>query len=200
MDEGGETTGSGAEPLASQLRESRGAIAAVFRNPGLRRVNVAFAASVIGDWAYAVAVSVWAYGHGGATAVGAFGVARATSPMALLGAPLSTLADRYPRKHVMIGADLSRAAVVIAGAALIATDGPAAGVYAAGLVTAVLSLVFRPAQASLLPSLASDPRELTSANVVASTIESVGFFAGPLLAGHPPVGRRHRGRLRRSTP
>ena len=67
----------------------------MFRNPGLRRVNLAFAASVIGDWAYAVAVSVWAYGQGGATAVGLFGVARYVS-MAVLGPLLSTLADRFP--------------------------------------------------------------------------------------------------------
>ena len=52
------------------------AFASVFANPALRRINLAHAASVIGDWAYAVAVSVWAYQQGGATAVGVFGVAR----------------------------------------------------------------------------------------------------------------------------
>jgi MFS family permease len=168
--------------VGAQLSESRRAVAAVFRNPALRRVNLAYAASVVGDWAYAVAVSVWAYDHGGAAAVGAFGVVRFLS-MALLGAPLSTIVDRFPRARVMIAADLSRAAIIVVGAVLIATDGPPLGVYAAGLLTAVLSLVFRPAQASLLPSLASDPSELTSANVVASTIESLGFLAGPLLGG-----------------
>jgi MFS family permease len=181
MDEGLDEQ-SGGVSLDSQLQESRRAIASVFRNPGLRRVNIAFAASIVGDWAYMVAVSVYAYGHGGATAVGAFGVARYVS-MALLGPPMSMLADRHPRKLVMMGADLSRAVVVVVGATLIATHGPPAAVYAAALVTAVLSLAFRPAQASLLPTLARDARELTSANVVASTVEGVGFFAGPLLAG-----------------
>src|SRR5262249_17895009 len=42
---------------------------------------------------------------------------------------------------------------------------------------------FRSAQASLLPELAVDPGELAAANVASSTIESVGFFAGPATAG-----------------
>ena len=37
-------------------RETRVSLAMVFRNPGLRRVNLALAGSLIGDWAYATAV------------------------------------------------------------------------------------------------------------------------------------------------
>ena len=43
---------------------------AVLRNPNLRRLQLAFAGSAIGDWAYATAVAVWAYGEGGARSVG----------------------------------------------------------------------------------------------------------------------------------
>jgi MFS family permease len=168
--------------VGAQVRESGRAFGAVFRNPGLRRINLAFAASVIGDWAYAVAVSVWAYEHGGAAAVGLFGVARYVS-MALLGPLLAVLADRYDKRRVMIVMDLARAAVVVSGAVVIAFDGPAVAVYAAGLITSIGSLAFRPAQAALAPVLADDPMELTGANVVASTIESLGFFAGPALGG-----------------
>ena len=158
------------------------AFTSVFRSPSLRRISLAFAASVIGDWAYAVAVSVWAFGQGGATAVGLFGVARYVS-MAVLGPLLSTLADRFPRRRVMIGADLVRMVLVVLGAVAIATDGPAVIVYSIGLLTAVASLVFRPAQAALLPQLTRTPSELTSTNVAMSTIESVGFFAGPAIGG-----------------
>ncbi len=168
--------------ISNEVTGAGRAFASVFRNPSLRRINLALTASVIGDWAYAVAVSVWAFSQGGATAVGLFGVARYVS-MAVLGPLLSTLADRYPKKRVMIGADLVRAALVVVGAVVIAVDGPAAVVYSIGLLTAVASLVFRPAQAALLPQLARTPSELTSTNVAASTIESVGFFAGPAIAG-----------------
>ena len=40
-----------------------------------------------------------------------------------------------------------------------------------------------PAEAALLPDLARTPEELTAANVVRSTIESVGTFAGPAIGG-----------------
>ena len=51
------------------------------------------------------------------------------------------------------------------------------------IATSVAATCFRPAQAALLPVLARNPRELTAANVAASTIESVGLFAGPAFAG-----------------
>ena len=50
---------------------------------------------------------------------------------------------------------------------------------AAGLVGAP----FRPAQMALLPSLAKTPHELTAANAVSSTLESLSFFLGPAIAG-----------------
>ena len=55
--------------LMERVGESKAALTEVFRNPGLRKVNLALAGSVAGDWAYAVGVSVFAYSHGGATAV-----------------------------------------------------------------------------------------------------------------------------------
>ena len=51
------------------------------------------------------------------------------------------------------------------------------------MLTALTATAFRPAQMALLPRLANHPGELTAANVAASTIESVGFFAGPAVAG-----------------
>lgn len=166
----------------STLRDSGRALADVFRNPGLRRVQAAFAGSVIGDWAFMVAVSVYAYAAGGATAVGVLAVARYTA--AALATPFtSTLADRLPRKHVMIGADILRAGVVGATAVVIAADGPEPLVYALLVTATVCGTPFRPAQAALLPGLARDPGELTAANATASTVESVGFFAGPALGG-----------------
>jgi MFS family permease len=168
--------------LAERLGESKAAIAEVFRNPGLRKVNVALAGSIMGDWAYAVAVSVYAYRHGGATAVGVYGVARYIS-MAVASPFTSMLADRYDRKHVMVVADGIRFVLVAVAALVIAADGPSLVVYALGLLTSLAGTAFRPAQAALLPKLANHPAELTAANVAASTIESVGFFAGPAVAG-----------------
>lgn len=168
--------------MAESIRESRAALADVFRNPGLRRVNLALAGSIMGDWAYAVGVSVYAYAQGGATAVGVFGVARYVS-MALVTPFTSMLADRYDRKRVMVAADVARVLLVATAALVIAAHGPAMVVYGLGILTSLAGTAFRPAQMALLPHLATHPEELTAANVASTTIESIGFFAGPAVAG-----------------
>ena len=168
--------------MGDSLRESKTALAEVFRNRNLRRLNLAFAGSVAGDWAYAIGVSVYAYTRGGATTVGALGVMRYVS-MALLAPFTSLLADRFDRKRVMVVADAVRVVLVVAAALVIWRDGPSLAVYALAVGTAVAGTAFRPAQAALMPSLANHPGELTAANVAASTIESVGFFAGPAIGG-----------------
>lgn len=168
--------------LAERLGESKAALAEVFRNPGLRKINVALAGSVMGDWAYGVAVSVYAYRQGGATAVGVYAVVRYVT-MAVAGPFTAVLADRFDRKLVMVLADVVRFVLVAAAGLVIAFDGPAVAVYGLGIVTGLASTAFRPAQAAILPKLANHPGELTAANVASSTIESLGFFAGPAVAG-----------------
>lgn len=164
------------------MRASSRALSDVFRNPSLRRLELAFGGSVVGDWAYAVAVSVFAYDQGGPAAVGVLAVVRYLS-MALVTPFTATLADRLPRRAVMISSDLVRAVLVVIAAGVIFSDGPALLVYGLAIVTSLAGTPFRPAQAALLPGLARDSGELTAANVASSTIESVGFFAGPALGG-----------------
>jgi len=165
-----------------QLRESRGAIADVFRNQGLRRLNLALAGSVIGDWAMAVAMAVYAYQRGGPTTVGTLGVVRYVS-MSLLAPIVALLADRLDRRKVMVGSDLARTIITGAMAGIVLADGPSLAVYALAVLNGWVGLAFRPAEAALLPTLANTPAELTAANVTSKTIHSVGFFIGPALAG-----------------
>ncbi|MGZ4316421.1 MAG: MFS transporter [Gaiellaceae bacterium] len=168
--------------LREKLFDAGRSLRAVFRNPGLRRIELAFAGSIIGDWAYAVAVAIYAYGHGGPTAVGVLAVIRYVS-LALVTPFTATFGDRYPRRLVMISADVTRAVLVFTGAAVIAGHGPSIVVYALAIAAALCGSGFRSTQASLLPELAREPSELAAANVASSTVESVGFFAGPALAG-----------------
>jgi MFS family permease len=154
----------------------------VFRNRYLRRLQFAWAGSIIGSWANSVALVVYIYGHGGASAVGLMGLVRWLT--AAIVAPLTAvLGDRYPRVPVMVGADLLRAAGVAGIAACIALDGPVAAVYVLAAFVAATGTAFEPAQAAMLPVLARTPEELTAANVSSSTIESLGFVAGPALGG-----------------
>ncbi len=168
--------------IGTHLRDSRDAMAGVFRNRSLRRVNLALVGSVVGDWAYAVALSIYAFGRGGPTAVGALAVVRYVST-ALLAPVAALLADRFDRRLVMVVADVLRGLLVAGTAVLVISDAPSLPVYALSILTAWVGLAFRPAQSSLLPSLANTPAELTAANVTASTVHSVGFFAGPAIAG-----------------
>src|SRR5687767_5565994 len=62
--------------VQKRLGESLGAVRGVFRNPELRRVELAWAGSVTGDWAYVVALAVFAWDAGGAAAVGLVGLIR----------------------------------------------------------------------------------------------------------------------------
>ena len=168
--------------LHAKLVDAGRSLREVFRNPGLRRIQLAFAGSIVGDWAYAVGVAVYAYDQGGPTAVGVLGVIRYVS-LAVITPFAAMLGDRYPRRFVMVASDASRAVLVVIAALVIANDGNSLIVYALAIATSICGSPFRSAQASLLPDLANSPGELAAANVASSTIESVGFFAGPALAG-----------------
>lgn len=165
-----------------RLDESWSSLREVFRNPGLRKINLALGGSVIGDWAYAVALSVYVYHVGGPTAVGVLGVVRFVL-MALVVPYASSLADRFDRKRVMMASDAARMVLVAIVGVVIHLEGPALAVYGLVILTSLTATPFRPAQAALLPRLATHPGELTAANVASSTIESLGFFVGPALAG-----------------
>ncbi|MEI8238227.1 MAG: MFS transporter [Actinomycetota bacterium] len=166
--------------IGDTLRESRDAVREVFKNRNLRRINLAFTGSIVGDGAQAVAAAVYAYLHGGATTVGILGVVRFVC-MATAAPFTSLLGDRFDRKRVMIAADLLRMCIVVSAGIVIAAGGPPIAVYTMSVCAAIVSTAFRPSQAALMPSLANHPGELTAANVVSSTIESVGFFVGPAI-------------------
>lgn len=162
------------------VRETRESLSSVFRNPNLRKVQLALAGSMIGDWAYATAVAVWAYGIGGAQAVGIWSAVRLTL-MAFTSPVGAAIADKYPRKTVMVVSDLLRASLVTVAAVCLFLDLPAATVFVLATVTALCGSAFRPAQRALMPALANRPEELTASNGTSSTLESLAFFAGPAL-------------------
>ena len=168
--------------IAARLRASLQAFGAVFENRSLRRIQLAWAGSMVGSWAYGIAVAVFAYQEDGAYAVGAIALVRTVA--AGLAAPLTgVLGDRFPRVRVMVLSDVLRAGVMAVMAVVAFADAPPVVVYVLSVVVTVASTAFRPAQAALLPDVARSPEELTASNVTSSTIESVGIFVGPALGG-----------------
>ncbi|MFD1948510.1 MFS transporter [Nocardioides aestuarii] len=154
---------------------------AVLGNPDLRRVQLAFLGSAVGDWAYATAIIVWAYDAGGASAVGVWMGVRLV--LGALTTPLGALlADRWPRKRLMMLTDGVRALLVTVAAVFVALDVLPLVVFVCATLASLLASPFLIAQRSLLPSLARTPAELSAANGVHSTIDSLAAFVGPALA------------------
>src|SRR6476469_3902149 len=93
--------------VGAAIRDTWTSLRSVFGNPSLRRIELGLAGSMIGDWAYATAVVVWAYGVGGARLVGIWGALRLL--LMAFASPLgSMLADRLPRKRVLVTSDVLR--------------------------------------------------------------------------------------------
>jgi predicted MFS family arabinose efflux permease len=165
-----------------RLSESLTAFRDVYRNPNLRRLQLAFAGSVAGQYAFAIAIAIYAYEHGGATSVGVMALVR-TIPSAVLAPFVSGLGDRFRQERVMLGADILRVLLVTAIALIVFADGPVVLVFVLAAFGPICGTAFHPAEAALLPTLARTPEELTAANVSTATIDSVGSFIGPAVGG-----------------
>ena len=164
----------------SLWREPVQLLGRVFRNGDVRRLELSWAASNLASRASALAVAVYAYESNGIGAVGVIAFARLAAAAAA--SPwLAALADRRPRRQVLIGADLARCVLLGAMALLAMVDAAPAVVYVLAVLAAVAEPLFRSAQVAFTPSLVRTPEELTAANVIASGVESVGLFAGPAL-------------------
>jgi MFS family permease len=168
--------------LTSRLRESLHAIEDVFRVPGLRRLQFAYLASLLSLWSFSVTVAVYAFEIGGAALVGVVMLSRML-PSAIASPFAAALADRYPRRLVLLSTDLVRAGLTAAAAASIWLDLAPATVFVLSGALNVVSTVFAPAKNAILPSLARDPEQLTAANAVTNTFESASIFGGPALGG-----------------
>ena len=165
-----------------RLGESVAAFRAVLTNRSLRRVQLSWAASITGYWAFIIALAVYAYHQGGAGAVGLVGVIRVVP--ALVAAPFAgVLGDRYRRELLFMLLEFVRTAFMAAAAAVLFAGGPTWIVYALAGGVALAASTVRPMQSALLPQLAKTPEELTAANLVLTTIESSGIFLGPAAGG-----------------
>jgi MFS family permease len=154
----------------------------VFANRNLRRLELAFIAAIAADWAFTVGLGVFAYQEGGATAVGAMGVARMLP--AAVGTPLvSIVADRIERERVLVAVAAGATAAMAAAAATFYLDWSIVAVFVLAGLQGLAAAVFRPTLSALLPSITTTPEELIAANGVSSTIEGLGTLLGPLMAG-----------------
>ncbi len=163
------------------MRAAAAAFVATARSPDLRRAQLSFAGASGAEWAFTVALGVYAFEQGGTAAVGLVTVLRMV-PAALFAPAATSLVDRWPRERVLIGVSTVRAAATGAAALVVAAGGPPAAVYLLAVLSTVAATLYRPAHSALLPSLCRTPYELTSANVVRGMLDSAATLLGPAAA------------------
>jgi MFS family permease len=168
-------------PLMNRFRALGSSLLTAAANDQIRKVQLAWGCAIAAEWAHFVALGVYAYGHGGASAVGLAGLIRLL-PAAALAPFAASLGDRFPRERFILGASLF-GALALAASAASAAAGDTALVYGFAAAVGLSSTLFRPALQALLPSLARTPEELIAANAATSTMEGLGTLVGPLLAG-----------------
>ena len=157
------------------------ALGAVVRNENIRRVELAWGAAIGAEWAHFVALGVYAYEQGGASAVGLAGLVRLL-PAAALAPFAASLGDRFRRERLLLAMTLLGSAALAGSAAAAFADQPVL-VFAFAALVGLSSTLIRPTLQALLPSLARTPGELIASNSATSTVESVGTLIGPLVAG-----------------
>ncbi len=158
------------------------ALGAVMRNTNLRRVELAWGAVIAAEWAHFVALGIFAYSEGGASAVGIAGLVRML-PAAIIAPLASALGDRFRRERFLLAIALVGSAALAGSAAAFYYGRGQILIFLLAAVVGIASTLFRPALQAILPSLARTPAELIASNGSTSTIESLGMLLGPVLAG-----------------
>lgn len=168
--------------LRDRVRGSLAAFAEVFRHRDLRYLEVALGLNWTAENAYLVALAVYAYEHGGATAVGLVGFIRMV-PAGVAGLFGAVAADRYPRQWLLRLLYLGRALFAGATALAFVSGAPVWVVFALAAALNILAVLLRPAYWALLPDLARTPEQLVACNVVAGVFEGLAWLVGPAVAG-----------------
>jgi MFS family permease len=148
--------------------------------PGARALIGASAASQIGNWAYNAALLGYVYSatHS-AVWVGAATICRGL-PYVLFGPLGGVVADRYPRRTVLLAGDALRTLLMAALAATVAGAGPVALVIALTALASTAGCAEKAATMALLPRLVGEVR-LGAANALLHTVQALGVVIGPAI-------------------
>ena len=140
----------------------------------------ASAASQIGDWLYNAALLGYVFSATHSAAwVGAATISRLL-PYVLLGPLGGAIADRHPRRTVLVAGSVLRLILMLVLAAVVAGDGPVALVIVVVALASAAGSAERPAALSLLPRLVGEGR-LGPANALLHTVQDLAVVVGPAI-------------------
>lgn len=153
-------------------------------NANVRRLWGGTVVSLFGDWFNTLALYRLALDLTGSEA--ALGGVFLTKmlPLALASPLAGVLVDRFDRKHIMIGADMVRAVIVL-GFLFVRDAGDLWLLYTLAAAQIAVSAAFTPAKNAILPGITA-PRELLTANALLSATWST-MLAFGAAAGGPAV-------------
>ncbi len=164
------------------LKQTVRIFSSVGRNHALRRVLLAFLIFNTAEWATWVAMLVYAFDRGGASAAGLVAVIQLVP--AIFVAPLgSTMGDRLPREKALALGYLIQSGAMAATALSLFVDAPIGVIYLCAALSNCAITLTRPVHHAILPELAETPPELTASNSASSTLEGLSVFIGPVLTG-----------------
>jgi MFS family permease len=140
----------------------------------------ASAVSQMGDWLYNAALLAYVFqATHSAVWVGAATLCRLL-PYVLLGPLGGAIADRYPRRIVLMVGSLLRLGLMLVLAALVAGHGPVALTIGIVAVASAAGSAERPAALSLLPRLVGEGR-IGPANALLHTVQDLAVVIGPAI-------------------
>jgi MFS family permease len=155
----------------------------VFAVPEFRALWLAQVLSVAGDQVARVALTLLVYDRTRSAVLAAITFVMGMLPSFVGGLLLSGLGDRLPRRTVMIGCDLARAALVM----IMTVPGlPLAALVALLFAVTAGSAPFTSARSAVYPEILSGGRYLTATALTLTTsqfAQVAGFAAGGAIAG-----------------
>jgi MFS family permease len=150
-------------------------------NRNFRRLWLAQIVSEMGDWIYVIAVYTLLLEATGSAKSVALALVLQTLPQVVTAPMAGVLNDRLSRRHVMIAADIGRAAVVL-GMLFAGRAGLVPLIYVLLLLETVMWAFFEPGRSATVPNLV--PRdELVAANGLSSITWSVNLMLGSGVGG-----------------
>ncbi|HSI97519.1 MAG TPA: MFS transporter [Gaiellaceae bacterium] len=158
--------------------ESKSRLGLLRRSPEFGLLFLATAGSAVGTYLAAIVLTVHVYDQTKSGVWVAVLLIADFAPIVLIGLLLGPLVDRLSRRWLMVVSDVLRFGVF---GALIFVDSPAVIVALAG-ASGIATGFFRPAAYAGLPNLVPD-RELTNANSLLQTVETLAWMVGPVVGG-----------------
>jgi predicted MFS family arabinose efflux permease len=165
-------------PSTSPTGAAQATFSEVFAVGEFRSLWLAQVLSVAGDQLARVALTLLVFDRTGSSLLAAVTFAASVVPTFVGGIALSGLADRWPRRRVMIGCDLGRAALV----AVMALPGmPIAVLVGLLFLVTLIGAPFTSARAALYPDILAGDRYEVGTAVTLTTLQfaqALGFVVG----------------------